>query len=128
MTEEMQRDSKLLDSSIWLGYFLYGEFSEVIEKSDFLHLSVLSLFEVQKKLRKASLKSEDIEKCISLMRAKSIILDLTGEIVDKAVDVSIEKNMPSIDSMIYATSLIKNLQVYTKDNDFRGLPNAVVLA
>jgi PIN domain nuclease of toxin-antitoxin system len=52
MTEEIQKDSKLLDSSVWLGYFLYGEFSEIIEKDDFLYLSVLSLFEVQKKLHK----------------------------------------------------------------------------
>ncbi|MEK6892584.1 MAG: PIN domain-containing protein [Nanoarchaeota archaeon] len=127
MTEGIQKDSKLLDSSIWLGYFLYGEFSEIIEKEDFLYLSVLSLFEVQKKLNKTSLRKEDIEKGVLLMRGKSIILDLTEEIADKAVDISIEKDMPSIDSMIYATSLSKNMKVYTKDNDFRGLTNAVVL-
>jgi len=127
MTEETQKDSKLLDSSIWLGYFLYGEFSEIIEKDDFLYLSVLSLFEVQRKLNKTSLKKEDIEKGIFLMRRKSIILELTEDIVDKAVSISIEKNIPSIDSMIYATSLLKNMPVYTKDNDFRELKNAVVL-
>jgi PIN domain nuclease of toxin-antitoxin system len=127
MTGEIQKDSKLLDSSVWLGYFLYGEFSEIIEKEDFLYLSVLSLFEVQKKLNKTSLKKEDIEKGILLMRRKSIILDLTEEIASKAVNISIEKGMPSIDSMIYAASLSKNMRVYTKDNDFRRLANAVVL-
>jgi predicted nucleic acid-binding protein len=61
------------------------------------------------------------------MRRKSIILDLTEEIVDKAVNILIEKDMPSIDAMIYSTAIIKNMSVYTKDNDFRGLKNAVVL-
>ena len=47
--------SKLLDSSVWLEYFLNGSFQEIIEGNETLLISALSLFEVKKKLVKSSL-------------------------------------------------------------------------
>ena len=44
-----------------------------------------------------------------------------------AIHSFIEKEIPSIDSIIYATALENNLSLITLDNDFRGLPNAVIL-
>ncbi|MEK6928067.1 MAG: PIN domain-containing protein [Nanoarchaeota archaeon] len=128
MTEENGNDSKLLDSSIWLGYFLEGDFSEIVEGDSVLYLSVLSLFEVQRKLYKSSLNKEDIEKGVQFMKEKSILLEVSEEIVNVALKVANEKNVPSMDSIIYSTGVVNSIKVYTKDNDFRGLPNAVVLS
>lgn len=127
MTEESGNDSKLLDSSIWLGYFLNEEFIDIVESNCSLYLSVLSLFEIQRKIHKSSLKKEEIEKGIQFMKEKSILLEVTEEIVNYALKIAIERNMPSMDSIIYSTGAVNSIKVYTKDNDFRGLSNAVVL-
>jgi predicted nucleic acid-binding protein len=126
MIEEKKKESKLLDTNIWLSYFLTQKYKDIIEKEEGLFLSALSLFEVQKKLHKSSLDKEAIKASIIFMKNKSIILPLTEEIADKAAVVSAEKNLPSIDSLIYATALIHNKIVYTEDNDFLGLGNTRV--
>ncbi|MBI2632092.1 PIN domain-containing protein [Candidatus Pacearchaeota archaeon] len=126
MTEEEKRDSKLLDSSIWLSYFLEGKYKDIIEVSQGLFLSVLSLFEVQRKLHKSSLDKEKIKKSIEFIKEKSIILALTEEIANRAVEIAVEKNLPTIDSLTNMTVIINNKIIYTEDNDFRGLLNAVV--
>ena len=45
-------DSKLIDSSIWLEYLFNGKNKEILEKDEVLLLSVISLFEIEKKLHK----------------------------------------------------------------------------
>lgn len=126
MTEEKKKGSKLLDSSIWLSYFLNSKYEDIIDGNEMIFISILSLFEVQRKLYKSSLSREEIGKCISFMKEKSIILPLTETIADKSALFLAEQEIPSVDSIVYITAVMNKLAVYTEDNDFRGLQNAFV--
>ena len=43
-------DSRLLDSSVWLDYLFNGNHKEIIESKEILLLSVLSIFEIKRRL------------------------------------------------------------------------------
>ena len=121
------KDSKLLDSSVWLDYLHNTAYSEIIDSDEILFLSVLSIFEINKKLIKEKNSIQKILESIKFIKFRSIILQITEEIAEKAVEISIKNNLPTIDSLIYATAIINELIVITLDNDFRGLDKAMVL-
>ena len=120
-------DSKLIDSSVWLSYFLNGEFRDIIENESTLLLSVLSLFEIKKKLAKDSKTSGEISKAIDFIKKRSIIIPINEEIAEKAAEISLKHNLPAADSLIYSTSLLNDSTLYTIDNDLRGLNKVSVL-
>ncbi|MEK6921688.1 MAG: PIN domain-containing protein [Nanoarchaeota archaeon] len=114
-------DSKLIDSSVWLSYFFNGDYREIIESDDVLYLSALSVFEIRKKLWKEKIESAKIMKCMGYLTKRSLILDVTTEIADTAVAISIENQLAAVDALIYTTALLHDAVLITKDNDFRGL-------
>ena len=120
-------DSKLIDSSVWIAYITKKVYSEIIDSEDTLFLSVLSLFEIKKKLIKDKIPNVEIENNIKFVKEKSILIPVTTEITEKAVEISSEKEIPIIDSLIYATSLIHDAVLITLDNDFRNLKNVIIL-
>jgi len=120
-------DSKIIDSSAWIAYLTKNKLAEIIDNESRLFLSSLSLFEIKKKLMKDKITKKDISDKIDFVKKKSIILPVTDKIAEKAAEISIEKEIPSMDSIIYATALENNLSLITLDNDFRGLPNAIIL-
>tara|TARA_Y100000310_G_C20122061_1_gene551918 strand:- start:87 stop:461 length:375 start_codon:yes stop_codon:yes gene_type:complete len=120
-------DTKLLDSSIWLAYLFENKFSELIEKEKTLLLSALSIFEIKKKLLKRGIPIKVVIDKINYVKNRSIIIKVTKEISENAVDISIKNKMPMADSIIYITALENNSTVITLDNDFRNLEQAKVL-
>ena len=120
-------DSKLIDSSVWLAYLFNGQFAEFLDSGEILLLSSLSLFEIKKKLMKGNLGNVKIDNSIDFVKKRSLIVPLDAEIAEKAVELSIESDMPAIDSLIYATSLVKNAVLVTLDNDFRGLQKVLLM-
>ena len=120
-------DSKLLDSSTWLGYFHNRTYSETIESEEMLLLSSLSLFEIKKKLIKNKQESNKINRALELIKKRSLIIDVNSEIAEKAVEISINNNLSSVDSLIYASAVINNASLITLDNDFRKLKDVIVL-
>jgi predicted nucleic acid-binding protein len=64
---------------------------------------------------------------MSFIKNKNIIVNIDEKIAEKAADISSEKNLPAIDSLIYATSLMNKLKLISLDNDFRGLDNVEIL-
>lgn len=127
MKEKNPIDSKFIDSSIWLAYVLEGKHKDIIESSELLLISVLSLFEIHKKLLKVNASKELINSFLSFIKKKSIIINVDEKIVEKAVFFSYENNLPVIDSLIYASSIENESSLFTSDNDFRGLKNVVTL-
>ncbi len=121
-------DSKLLDSSVWLAYLGKKLCSEIIESKATLFLSVLSIFEIKKKLITDKISKKEIEENINFIKEKSILVPVTIEIVEKAVNVACEKKIPTADSIIYASALTNNVNLITLDNDFRGLERVEILA
>lgn len=120
-------DSKLLDSTTWVDYLIKKTHTEIIDSEEKLFLSVLSIFEIKKKLIKDKLPKEDIKKSIKFLKEKSIILPVTEKIAERAAEIANEKDMTMADSIIYVTSLFNNSKLLTLDNDFRGLENVEIL-
>lgn len=120
-------DSKVLDSSIWIAYLFEGHFKEEIESSKQIFISVLSLFEIKTKLLKKKINRKEIDDKIDFIKKRCIILSINEKIAEMASELSAEKNLPAIDSLIYSTSQLNNLKLITLDNDFKGLNNVEVL-
>ena len=121
------KDSKLIDSSVWIAYLFNGRYSEFIDSNDVLLLSTLSLFEIKKKLVKNKVDVSKIIKSIEFVKKRSLLVPVTIEIAEKAVDFSLDNKLPIIDALIYTTSVANESTLITIDNDFRGLKNVIVL-
>ena len=119
-------DTKLLDSSIWLDYFYNGNHKDIIDSDEIILLSVISIFEIKKKL---SLKNEQnkVEIALRKVRERSLIIPLDIEISEKAVEISIKNKIPMADSLIYATAIIHKAIVLTKDSHFKKLEKVIFI-
>lgn len=127
MKEENPTDSKFIDSSIWLAYILEGKHKDILESSELLLISVLSLFEIQKKLLKINASQELINSFISFIKKKSIIINVDEKVIERTMIIYQENNLPTIDAIIYASSLENESILLTSDNDFRGLKNIEII-
>lgn len=119
--------SKLIDSSVWVEYLFNGKFTEIIDSGEVLSLCVLSVLEVAKKLKKEKIEPTKIATSLDFMKKRSLLIPVSLEIVEKAINFSEEYALPTVDALIYATAFFQHAQVFTCDNDFRGLPGAIVL-
>ena len=118
---------ELIDSSVWMDYFVLGNFKEIIEIEKELYLSVISMFEIKTKLIKKKINKDKIKEKIDFIKAKSIIIDLDNETAETSAEIAAEKDLPMADALIYSSAFVNNLKLITLDNDFRGLDNAIVL-
>ena len=117
----------LIDSSIWIDYLINGNHKELIEKEEKLLLATISLIEIYKKLAKLKIPKRQIQNKLDYIKKHSIIINLDEKIAKKASELVIDKKLPIVDSIIYATTLINNAILLTLDNDFRGLDNVKIL-
>ena len=85
------------------------------------------MFEIKKKLIKNKIEENKIKTSMEFIRKKSLVIELNGEIAEKAVEVSIKHELPIIDSLIYTTAILHHADLITLDNDFRGLKDVLVL-
>ena len=121
-----ETESNLVDSSVWLAYLFNGEHEDIIDSNEILLLSVLSLFEVKKKLVKSVIEKSKISRSMEFIKKRSLVLPVSSEIAERAVNFSLEHGLSIIDSLIYATSILNSSILLTRDNDFRGLGNVIV--
>jgi len=120
-------DSKFIDSSIWIEYFIYSKFQEIIKSEEFLLTSVLSLFEIKRKLERLKIKKEDVEKSIKFIESKSIIILIDSQTAKHAAEMSIKYNLAAIDALIYSSSVEQNATLVTMDHHFKELPQVTIL-
>jgi len=90
-------------------------------------LSVLSLFEVEKRLMKEKLSINIVRNSMDFIKKRSLIIEISVEIAEKAVQISLEKNLPAIDALVYSGALINKAKLITLDNDFRNLSGVEIL-
>ncbi|MEK6808995.1 MAG: PIN domain-containing protein [Nanoarchaeota archaeon] len=120
-------DNRLIDSSVWLAYLFNSQYKEIIESEGIYLLSVLSLFEIKRKLVKSKLEETKIAKSVDFIKKQSLIIPITSEIAEMSVEISLMHNLATIDSLIYSTSIINKSILLTLDNDFRGLKDVRIL-
>jgi len=119
-------ESKFIDSSVWLAYFFDGEHKNIIENEEILLISIVSLFEIKRKLLVKNVPREIVKEKIDFIKKKSHLIDVDLNIAEKAVEISLKNKLAAIDSLIYASSLFQGAILLTRDNDFRGLPEVQV--
>lgn len=120
-------DFKLLDSSIWLEYFFNGSFAEIIGSSAILYVSALSLFEIKRKLVKEKTEPQNIKKSLEFVTKRCIVVNISAEIAEMAVDLSLHYELSTADAIIYAGALVSQASFITRDNDFRGIPKVIIM-
>lgn len=124
---EFERNQRLMDSSVWLSYLINGNNKNVIETNEIFLLSSLSLFEIKKKMISYKIDKENIIKMMNFIKKRSIIIPVNDKIAEKASEISFEKNLPAVDSLIYTSAILNNAKLITLDNDFRGLKEVLIL-
>ena len=63
----------------------------------------------------------DIERKARQLVAKSEVIDLTPDIVDKTIELRRAKRLKTPDAIIAATAVVHGLTLVTSDADFRGI-------
>ena len=121
------KDSKLIDSSVWIDYLFNSNHSNIIDASGLLLLSALSIFEIKNKLKKSKIDDNKITKSMEFIKKRSLIIEVNLDIVERAVDVAIKNNLSIVDALIYTTALLNQATLVTLDNDFRGLKDVIVV-
>ena len=118
-----------LDSSAWLSYFFAEneEIKGIIDDNNMLFTSVISLFEIKRKLMRDKLDLNKISSILSYIKEKSIIARIEQDICEKAAEISIKEKLHAIDSIIYTASLVNNCIFVTGDKDFKNIGNAILI-
>ena len=119
-------DSRFLDSSVWLAYFLSsGEnVRQTIENEGVIYTSALSILEIQRKLLRINVGAARSDMIFEFIRKRSIIVSVTDDICYTAASLK----LPAIDSLIYASAWKNNSHLFTCDNDFRAMKDVTVLS
>ncbi len=121
-------DSDVIDSSVWIDYFFFNKFTDIIDYPKIHLISSLALFEIERKMRKEKVGENIIKKSLEYVHLKSLVIVPHGKIAQKAVEVSFAYNLGAMDAFMYATALLSQAQLITCDNDFRGLPGVTVVS
>ena len=118
------------DSSVWISYF-FGEHklaAEMIEQEGSIFISALTLFEVKRRLMRDSSNKKLVEKQMTFMQNRSIIMQLGQDIAIKAAEVAKSEQLHMADALIYTAALERDARFFTADPDFKGKANVLFLS
>lgn len=120
---------EFIDSSIWLAHLLEANpnTSNILKSPQGLFTSILTLFEVERKLLSINLDKAKILSSISFIERNSTIVNINKEIVHNASNLAVNHNLGAFDALIYSSSISLNAVLITADNDFRGLENVEII-
>ena len=113
----------IVDTSLWIEYFAGTPLDESIlnalYKNDELYVPTICLYEVRRKF----LNDNDVAKAVTAIdiMKNGMVISINSEIALLASDISIQYKLPMADSIIYATSVLYNADIYTQDKHFQNL-------
>lgn len=120
----------LVDSSVWLAYFL-GENEQaatLIDADDhLLYSSVISIHEVSRKLSRLGKTSSQIRKALDFIRESSLVIPVDDAITEKSAIHYLTHGLHTIDALIYETARQNNCVLATADYDFKKLDNVELI-
>ena len=120
----------LIDSSAWLSYFLAeNDLSKkfIEDGNHLLMTSVLSIFEIKRKMLIKNAKESKIEEFLKFIKTRSLLIELNEKICNSAADLSFKHNLHTVDSLIYCSAVLNNATLISGDKHFEGLENAFIL-
>jgi len=114
----------IVDSSGWLEYFADGpnakRFGAPLKDSASLVVPVITIYEVFKIVLRQRGENEALQAVAAMQ--KGAVCDLTVNMAISASQISLQHNLPMVDSIILATAQHHNATIWTQDVDFKGLP------
>lgn len=115
----------LLDSNIWLGYFLgnMAAAKEFIDSDEnLIFTSVISIHEVFKRMKKLGYSEDRIAEAIGFIEDNSAIVNLSASVAISAARNCEEYSLHTIDSLIYSGAMELETVFVTADKDFSKTP------
>jgi len=113
----------IIDSSLWVEYFLENDIDQsiidIIRDTDNLCIPVICLYEVYKKF----LTIGDVEKAniaVAIMQNAAVI-EMNPQLAILAAQLGKQHKLPMADSIIYATAVLYNSEIYSQDKHFEQL-------
>jgi len=113
----------IIDTSLWIDFFAGTPLDESIinalSNNNELYVPVICLYEVKKKF----LNDNDVVKAVTAIdiMKKGMVISIDSEIALLASDISKQHKLPMADSIIYATAVLRNAELYTQDKHFENL-------
>jgi predicted nucleic acid-binding protein len=119
---------KLLDSFAWIEY-LKGSgrgttVKNYVDGSEPLYTPSVCLLEVKSRYLR---DQRDPTQALNFMMGRSFVVPLTQEIALRAADVKQLYRLHTIDAIVYASGLQRNIEVVTGDQHFKSLPNVEMI-
>jgi predicted nucleic acid-binding protein len=115
----------VVDSSAWLEYLAAGPnatyFGEAIENTAELIVPAVSIYEVFKKILQQRSENEALQ-VVAVMQQGTII-EMDATVALSAARISVERQLPLADSIMFATAVLSNATLWTQDSHFEGIPN-----
>ena len=114
-----------IDSNGWIERFAEGSksihYNRVIDRveSEEIVTPVVVLYEVYKKIKKIRGEEAALESVAALSQTNVVTVDRT--IALEAADYSLEHDLHMADALVYASARHYSAQLYTSDNDLKGL-------
>ena len=112
-----------VDSSAWVEYFVDGPnaafFAPAIENTGSLLVPSISLHEVFR----TTLQNQDegrAFRAVAQMK-QGLICDLDENLALAAARISLQMNLPMVESIVLATARARNARLWTQDERFRGI-------
>ena len=113
----------IVDSSLWVEYFLENDIDQsiivIIKDTENLAVPIITLYEVYKKFLSIG-DSEKAQIAVSIMQNAAII-GITPELAVFAAQLGKQHQLPMADSIIYATAVLWDAELYTQDIHFENL-------
>jgi len=120
-----------IDSYGWVERFTNGPkapgYNRVIDgsKPENLVTSVIVLYEVYKKVKRAKGEEAALEAVAVLSQTNVVPVDPTLSL--EAADYSLEHGLHMADALVYATARRNSAGLYTSDEDLKGLEDVTVI-
>lgn len=119
----------LIDSSAWIAFFKGDAAASAIEK--YLNKAVqilvpsLVIYEVYRHLTR-KLSREEALYYVTQLQAGTI-LNLDEDLALFAAETSLQHKLAMADAIIYSSALTHDATLVTLDNDFRNLPQCIIV-
>jgi PIN domain nuclease of toxin-antitoxin system len=113
----------IVDSSLWVEYFLENDIDlsiiDIIKDADNLYIPVISLYEVYKKFLTIG-DSEKANIAVAIMQNAAVI-GINPQLAVLAAQLGKQHQLPMADSIIYATAVLNDAELYTQDKHFENM-------
>ncbi len=120
-----------IDTYGWIERFTNGpkasSYNRLIDsvKPEELVTSVVTLYEVYKRVKKLRGEETALEAVAVLSQTKVVVIDQTLTL--EAADYSLENGLHMADALVYATARQQSAELYTSDEDLKGLAGVTLV-